>query len=146
MKTLSYFFFYTYIGLILVAGFWGAFIGAKIDQHLLLNFNINALTATTRANVLTQYRFLRAIELGFGLFAITFRKEIFTVKKFTTLFLTIMLSGVLARGISLIVDGSPNWIFYFFLIYEATGVVVIYLYSRQQIGKNDLAVLQENNS
>jgi len=144
MRTLSYFFFYTYIGLILVAGFWGAFIGARIDQHLLLNLNIKALTETTRANVLTQYRFLRAIELGFGLFSITFRKEIFTVKKFNTLFLTIMLSGVLARGISLIVDGSPNWIFYFFLIYEATGVVFIFLYTRQPLNKLDEAVMPEN--
>ncbi len=146
MRTLSYFFFYTYIGLILVAGFWGAFIGARVDQHMLLNLNIKALTETTRANVLTQYRFLRAIELGFGLFSITFRKEIFTVKKFNTLFLTIMLSGVVARVISLLADGSPNWIFYFFLIYEATGVVIIYLYSRQQINKVDEAVLLESNS
>lgn len=133
MRILSYLFFYTYIGLVLIAGFWGAFLGADLDHQLLLSLDTSTLADTTRANVLTQYRFLRAMELGFGLFAIVFRAEIFTVKKFNALFLIIMLAGVLARGVSLIVDGSPSWIFYFFMIYEAVGVIIIYLYSRKQL-------------
>ncbi|MDZ7690200.1 MAG: DUF4345 family protein [Balneolaceae bacterium] len=131
MQTLNYFFFYTYVGLVVLAGFWGAFLGADMDQELLLNLNTDALAETTRANVLTQYRFLRAMELGFGLFAIVFRKEIFSIKKFNALYLVIMLGGVLARVVSLIDDGYPHWIFYFFLVYEGIGVLVIYLYSRK---------------
>lgn len=133
MKKLNYFFFYTYIGLVILAGFWGAFLGADLDHRLLLNLDTRTLADTTRANVLSQYRFLRAMELGFGLFAIVFRTEIFTDKKFNTLFLVIMLAGVLARLISLFADGSPHWIFYFFLIYEGTGVIIIYLYSRNRM-------------
>lgn len=133
MKTLNYFFFYTYIGLVVLAGFWGAFLGADLDHQLLLNLDTSTLTETTRANVLTQYRFLRAMELGFGLFSIVFRKEIFTVKKFNMLFLSIMLAGVLARTVSLFADGSPSWIFYFFMVYEAVGIIIIYLYSKNKL-------------
>lgn len=133
MKTLNYFFFYTYIGLVVLAGFWGAFLGADLDHKLLLNLDTSTLTDTTRANVLTQYRFLRAMELGFGLFSIIFRKEIFTVKKFNMLFLCIMLAGVLARTVSLLADGSPGWIFYFFMVYEGIGVIIIYLYSKNKL-------------
>jgi len=140
MKLLSYFFFYTYIGLVLIAGFWGAFLGAGIDQRVVLNLDINALSETTRANVLTQYRFLRAMELGYGLFAIGFRKEIFSVKKFNALFLIIMLAGVLARVVSLIDDGSPSWLFYFFMIYEGVGVIIIYLYTREHVKKHKIIV------
>lgn len=134
MKLLNYFFFFTYIGLVILAGFWGAFIGADLDQQMLLGLDTNVLAEKTRANVLTQYRFLRAMELGYGLFAIVFREEIFSIKKFNLLFLVIMLAGVLARVISLIVDGYPHWIFYFFMIYEGIGVVIIYLYSQKQLG------------
>ena len=133
MKILSYFFFYTYIGLILLAGFWGAFLGAGVDQHWILQLNIESLPERTQANVLSQYRFLRAMELGYGLFAILLRKEIFSVKRFNWLFLIIMLAGVLARIVSLIDDGSPHWIFYFFMIYEAVGVLFIYAYTRKRI-------------
>jgi hypothetical protein len=138
MKLLSYFFFYSYIGLVLLAGFWGAFVGAGFDQQWILNLDINTLAETTQANVLTQYRFLRAMELGYGLFAIVFRKEIFSVKKFNILFLIIMLAGVLARLVSLIFDGSPSWIFYFFMIYEAIGVLIIYVYTKKRIKRQEV--------
>lgn len=135
MKTLSHIFFYTYIGLVLLAGFWGAFLGADFDHRLLFNLNTATLPDLTRTNLLSQYRFLRALELGFGLFAIVFRKEIFTVKKFNTVFLAIMGGGVLARVVSLIDDGSPSWFFYFFMIYECVGLIVIYLYKRKEFTK-----------
>lgn len=133
MKQLSYFFFYTYIGLILLAGFWGAFGNPRLDHIWLFNLDTNTLPEESSINMLSQYRFLRALELGYGLFAILFTKEIFTQKRFNTLFLLIMFSGVLARVVSWVVEGSPSRLFYFFLIYEMTGVVIIYLYTRKTI-------------
>ncbi len=133
MKQLSYFFFYTYIGLILLAGFWGAFGLPRLDHLWLFNFDTDTLPEESRINMLSQYRFLRALELGYGLFAVIFTKEIFTEKKFNTLFLLIMFSGVLARVVSLVMEGSPSRLFYFFLIYELTGVIVIYLYTRKTV-------------
>jgi hypothetical protein len=133
VKQLNYFFFYTYIGLILLAGFWGAFGYARLDHMWLFDLDPNTLPEESRINMLSQYRFLRALELGYGLFAILFTKEIFTQKKFNTLFLLIMFSGVLARIVSILAEGSPSLLFYFFLFYETIGVGVMYLYSRKTI-------------
>jgi hypothetical protein len=121
------------VGLILLAGFWGAFGYARLDHLWLFDLDPNTLPEGSRINMLSQYRFLRALELGYGLFAVIFTKEIFTQKKFNALFLLIMFSGVLARIVSLIMEGSPSRLFYFFLFYEMTGVVIIYLYTRKTV-------------
>ncbi|MEK6478527.1 DUF4345 family protein [Catalinimonas sp. 4WD22] len=133
MKFISYFFFYTYIGLVCLAGIWGAFFNAHLDFSLLMGLDISSLSEDVRNNLLSQYRFLRALEFGFGLFALLFTKEIFTQKKFNSLFLIIMASGILARVASLVYEGSPNWMMYFFMVYEIIGFIFIYLYSRQSI-------------
>jgi len=134
MKFTAYFFFYGYIGLVMLAGFWGAFLGADFDHQLLFNLDTSSLESDTRTNLLSQYRFLRAIEFGYGLFAILFTKEIFSLKKFNRLYLAIMFAGVLARTVSIVDDGSPSALFYFFLIFEFIGVVVIYLYFQIKTG------------
>lgn len=133
MKTISYFFFYSYIGLVCLAGFWGAFFNAHLDFEWLMGIDTMKLDEKARINLLSQYRFLRALELGFGLFAFLFSKEIFQWKKFNRLFLFIMASGIAARVCSLLYEGSPNWMMYFFMIYEMTGFVFIYLYSLKKI-------------
>ena len=133
MRFLAYFFFYTYVGLLIVAGLWGAFVGARIDQKMLFDFDIQSVNKTTAASLLTQYRFLRMIEFGFGLFAVLFTKEIFTLPKFNWLFISVMFLGVAARVVSYFTDGPPNWLFYFFAIYELAGVILIFLYTRNRL-------------
>lgn len=133
MKAISYFFFYTYIGLVLIAGFWGAFINPAYDQKLLFQLDVHSLPDATRINLLSQYRFLRAIEFGFGIFSILFVKEIFTEKKYNRLFLLIMGMGVLARIFSFISDGSPGTFFYIFFFWELLGVISIFSYTTKYI-------------
>jgi len=129
MKSLSHFFFYTYIGLVLLAGFWGAFVAPALDHRWLFKLDTSTLNEFSRINLISQYRFLRAIEMGFGLFTLLFRIEIFTMPKFNRLFLFIMLSGVLARAVSLAVEGNPSPCFWFFLLYELIGFVVIAIFT-----------------
>jgi len=131
MKFISYFFFYTYIGLVCLAGVWGAFGLARLDFPLLMEADLSALSARGEVNVLSQYRFLRALELGFGLFALTFTREIFSQRKFNRLFLLIMGLGILARLSSIMYEGQPNWMMLSFMFYELAGLIVIYLYTRQ---------------
>ena len=133
MKQLSYFFFYTYVGLVLLAGAWGAFIGPHRDFIWLFDLHTDTLPEQSSINLVSQYRFLRALELGYGLYSIIFLREIFSERKFNALFLMIMFSGVLSRIVSIVVEGSPSPLFYFFLIYELTGVVIIFLYTRSKI-------------
>jgi hypothetical protein len=131
MKFTSHFFFYTYIGLVLTAGFWGAFINPVFDFRFLFGMEISDLTDTHRINLLSQYRFLRALELGFGGFSLLFKTSIFTDHKFNTLFLTIMFSGILARLVSIMADGMPNKLTLFFMTYEFIGLIVIFLYTKK---------------
>lgn len=139
MKELNWFFFYTYVGLIIIAGFWGAFISPKFDFHILFALDLASLNNYERINLISQYRFLRAIEFCFGLFSILFTREIFNTRKFNYLFLCIMCSGVLARIFSLFAEGTPSPLALFFLIYEFIGLIIIYLYSHSKIKNNGKA-------
>ena len=134
MRFLSYFFFYTYIGLVVLAGLWGAFLFPALDFSILFQLDLNDLNDYERINLLSQYRFLRALELGFGLFALLFTKEIFFDKKFNRLFLCIMGLGILARVASWVMDGNPSYLTKFFLIYEAVGwwLILIYTHKKNQ--------------
>ena len=133
MKLANYFFYYVYIGTVIIAGFWGAFINPYFDHRLLFHLNAHDLPDYSRINMLSQYRFLRAIELGFGIFAVVFVRDIFSDKKFNGLFLFIMASGICARVVSVIAEGSPSVLMYSFLIFELAGVIIIFLYSQKQV-------------
>lgn len=133
MKALSYFFFYTYVGLVVLAGFWGAFIHPGVDFRLMFNLDTHQLTDFQRINLVSQYRFLRALELGFGVFSLLFTREIFTLIKFNRLFLFIMFSGIVARVFSLLMEGSPSGLTWFFMSYEFIGVVLIFIYTQKNI-------------
>lgn len=133
MRILSYFFFYTYTGLVLIAGFWGAFIYPKVDFQYLLRLDIDTLSQDTRNTLLSQYRFLRAIEFGFGLWAFYFTKRIFTEKPFNRLFLYIMLGGIVARIIGIVVEGIPSYAMLAFMIYELIAIIFIFIYTKMRI-------------
>jgi len=134
MKILTYLLFYGYVILLIFAGAWGIFF-ATLDQRLLFHLDLHALVPITAASLVSQYRFLRAVEFGFGMFSIVYRREIFTVQAFNRLFLATMTCGVVARIVSLILDGRPLPVFYFFLGSELAGVVFIYAYSRRTLEK-----------
>ena len=135
MKVINYSFYYAYVGVVILAGAWGAFINPAFDHRFLFHLDIHSLPDYNRINMINQYRFLRAIELGFGLFSVIFVRDIFSEKKFNRLFLFIMGSGILARIASIIFDGSPSGLMYFFLIFEVTGWAVIFSYSLNQVYK-----------
>ncbi len=130
MQWLSRFFFYTYIGLVLIAGFWGAFINPYYDFDLLFSLDPHSLNEQVRINLLSQYRFLRALELGFGLFAIFFVNKIFEEKTFNMLFIFIMGSGIMARIVSWLMDGTPNMLAQTFMFYELLGWIVIFSHTK----------------
>lgn len=134
MKFFTYLLFYGYVILLVLAGAWGVFFAA-FDQRLLFHLDVPALAPLTAASLVSQYRFLRAMEFGFGMFSIIYRRQIFTVRAFNRLFLATMTFGVAARILSLVLDGRPLPVFYFFLGTELAGVVFIYAYSRHTLEK-----------
>jgi hypothetical protein len=121
--------FFGYAGLLALAGGWGA-VGARVDMPLLLDVDLDDLSASGEANLLAQYRFLRVVELGFGLAALVYWRRIFARGAFNAWFLAIMGAGVAARLLSLVVDGVPSAAMLAFLAWELVGVVVIFAYTR----------------
>jgi hypothetical protein len=124
--------FFGYVVLLIVAGAWGI-VGAHLDMRWLLRVHLDDLPDRAQANLLSQYRFLRAMELGFGLFALRYWREIFRLRSYNRIFLAAMASGVAARLISLGADGWPSWWMYTFLAWEVAGVVAIFVYTRRRV-------------
>jgi hypothetical protein len=119
-----------YVGLVIVAGAWGAFGPARLDQRWLFDLEVDGMDGTAAASLLSQYRFLRAIELGYGLVAARCWRQIFSDRRFGGPFLLVMGLGVAARVAGLAWDGSPGPLFWFFLVTEAIGVAVIWFVAR----------------
>jgi hypothetical protein len=129
LRRVSLVFFFVYVASLIVAGAWGL-VGARFDMRVLLQLHISDLPHRSAANVLSQYRFLRAIELGFGVFALMHWRRIYSVRSYNRLFLSVMTAGVAARLLSLSLDGMPSWWMFVFLGQEIVGVVLIFLATR----------------
>ncbi len=125
-------FFFGYVATLVVAGAWGI-VGARVDMHLLLRLHLGDLPHRAQANLLSQYRFLRAIELGFGLFALRYWRQIFSLRSYNGIFLAAMACGVAARLLSLAADGLPSFWMYLFLGWELVGVMTIFAYTRPRV-------------
>lgn len=123
--------FYGYVVLLVIAGGWGAFGLADLDQRWLFDLDVDDLSAGTAASLLSQYRFLRAIELGFGVLAIRHARDIYHDARFGRPFLAVMTLGVVARGWGILLDGWPSLLFLFFLVSEALGAVSVYAVARR---------------
>ena len=132
MRVVTYFFFYTYVGLLILAGAWGVWF-ATVDTKFLFHMDVKVLEPRSAASVVSQYRFLRAVEFGFGMFAFLFRREIFQRRAFNRLFVGTMAFGVWARVLSLVLDGRPYAAFDFFAGYELVGLILILSYSRRTL-------------
>jgi hypothetical protein len=132
MRILALSFFYGYVAFLVVFGALGVF-SARLDQRILFKLQTDTLAPKTSASLLSQYRFFRAIECGFGVFAFTCRKAIFQQRFFNRLFLGTMFGGVAARLVSLALDGSPFLAFYAFLLSELVGGTLILLYTRSTL-------------
>ncbi len=121
--------FYAYALTCLVAGTWGAF-GARLDFPILLNQPLAGLDPQGLKDVLSQYRFLRAIEAGFGLFALRYRKEIFTTPTYNRLFLWWMAFGIVGRLVGIVFEGIPGPLALVALAGEAAGLLAIFFDTR----------------
>ena len=117
-------FFYAYVLTLVGAGASGVLL-ARYDLRWLVGLHLGSLRPSIEANLGGQYRFLRSIELGFGLFALTYRREIFRLRQFNRLFLGTMGCGIVARLIGLGVDGVPSAAMLFFLAFEAFAFVLV---------------------
>ncbi|MGH9114768.1 MAG: DUF4345 family protein [Acidimicrobiales bacterium] len=113
--------FWAYVGTVLGAGAWGV-AGARVDFPVLLEQPLEGLSARGSANVLSQYRFLRGLEAGFGLSAVSQREAIFAGRSLPNrLFLAAMGLGIVGRVLGWAIDGRPRRLMLGFLAVEVAG-------------------------
>lgn len=130
MRTLALVMFYGYAAMLVGVGATGILTAAWELQTVFL-IPIDTYDAMTRATLLNQYRFLKAVELSCGVYLFLFRHAIFKAPTHHRLFLLIVFGGVAARGLSFAVDGRPAWPFVAFTGAELATGLIVSLYVRQ---------------
>lgn len=125
--------FYVYVGIFIVAGLqgllfplWGPL---KFEVFARVIFGL-PMPAEDLASTLSHFRFMRSVELGFGAFALLFRREIFTAPKFNRFFLAVLFLAVGARALSWLLDGRPHAAYLGFMFGEFLVGLLVLAYSR----------------
>lgn len=126
----AYILFYGYVLLLVIAGALGALF-ATVDLGWLIGLDLPDPGEPSRADLLSQYRFLRGVEFGVGVTFLVLRREVFSVRLINRLFLVVLASGIVARALSILIDGSPSPIHYFFLVSETLGLLAIFAHTRK---------------
>ena len=125
MKTLTAGFFCAYVGMLLAVGTSGIFI-ARWELARVFHVPLATYPAGVRATLLNQYRFLKAMELGYGAWSAALHREIFADARFHLLFLFVLFAAVAARLLSMAIDGRPHGAFIAFTVLElVTGALVL---------------------
>jgi hypothetical protein len=125
--------FYGYVAALLGAGGLGSLF-AKTDAKLCEGWlPLEELPPKTAATVLSQHRFLRAMELGFGLFAFHERERIHTDPAINRLFLSAMGTAIGVRGLGLIHDGKPAALPFLSAGYEGISLVLLFANTRRTV-------------
>jgi hypothetical protein len=119
LRTAALVLFFGYAATLVVAGAEGAVVARF------------AIPDDADAELLSHWRFLRALELCFGLVALVFWRRIFAERTPNLIFLSAMAAGAAARLLGLAVDGSPGTFVLAVLVWELAGVVVIFLATRE---------------
>lgn len=131
MNTLAHLFFWGYALMLVGVGASGMLI-AGWELPSVFAVNLDAMGELQRATLLNQYRFLKALELAFGVFCLAYRREIFSRPRELCVFLGGLFAGVAARLGSWIADGTPRQVFLVFLALElVTGVLVWLVFQRR---------------
>lgn len=124
MRRLATLFFWGYTLMLLVVGGAGMLI-APWELRSIFSVPLDSMATQAQATLLNQYRFLKAMELAFGLFCMGWRGPIHQPGPAHQLFLAGISAGVAARLGSWAVDGYPHPIFLGFAAGEAiTGLLV----------------------
>lgn len=112
-------------------GLYGIF-HAPWELHTI--FDLDPAAAGHASTLLSQYRFLKAVEGGFGLFCLWQRREILDGGPASVIFLAGCGFGVFARTWSWAVDGRPASMFIVFLVLEAITFALVWLHARRDRG------------
>jgi len=121
--------FFGYAVTLVLAGVWGA-VATRLDFPLVIGLDLSEVPPDAEADLLNHYRFLRAVELCFGIFSLVWWRRIFGERTPNLIFLATMAAGVSARLLGLALDGTPGLLVFSVITWEIAGVIVIFLATR----------------
>jgi hypothetical protein len=122
-----------YSAMLVVIGAAGI-VSARWELARVFGIDPSAWSLHTQATMLNQYRFLKSVELGAGVFCLAYRSSIMAGGRAAAVFLTLVGLGVSARTFAWIVDGRPAIAFVIFLVLEACVFVAVALHLRVSDG------------
>ena len=132
MTSLAKIFFWGYVLMLIGVGASGTLI-ARWELRTVFDVPLDGFTELVQATLLNQYRFLKAIELAFGIFCLVYRREIFDRTTMHRVFLAGLFAGVAARLGSWLIDGTPKPVFLMFAVLElVTGLLVWLVVARRR--------------
>lgn len=108
----------------------GSIVFARAEMSLF--FDMSPGDDAAWASLLNQYRFLRAIEVGFGLVMWMQRRAFFTDATARRVLLPVLYLIPCARGVGLFVDGWPSWPWVALMIVELGLAVWFTLVTRRR--------------
>ena len=109
--------FLLYVTALLGLGAFGVVL-PEVELRLMYDVDFQGLDEDATTILLHQYRFLKAFAIGYGLWAVAFRREIATRSTYCAIFLVILFGAVAARTISIALDGQPGAMLMNFTISE----------------------------
>lgn len=116
--------------MLLLVGIAGIFTAEWELRHLYdLNFGE---WPKAEATFLSQYRFLKGVEMGAGTFCLILGRAIMSGGRASAVFLLLIAGGIIARSLAWVADGTPSWPMLVFLGLE-TLVLVVYLVHLRQV-------------
>ena len=124
----------SYVGTLIGAGAFGALF-AKTDDRLVEGWQpLEELSPRVAATVLSQHRFLRAMEVAFGAFALRDREAIHTQGRANALFLSALGSGIGVRALGVAAgDGTPGPGPIAFASSEVVVLAVVFAHTRRTL-------------
>lgn len=111
-------------------GAWGIFF-LDWEMAALYGLGPEAFDGIAGATLRNQFRFLKAVELTFGIFALVCRRDILAGGLHCTIFLAGVALGAFARALSWVLDGTPLPVFQAFLLAEVAIFLVVWLNARR---------------
>ena len=113
-----------YGAMLCVVGLAGI-VAAPWELRTIFGLDPAALPDEVRATLLNQYRFLKAVEFGAGVFCLGLRRRILAGGPETRMFVALVAAGVIARSYAWIADGRPATAFIVFLLLEAVVLLAV---------------------
>jgi len=132
MSFLTKAFFWGYVAMLFLAGGAGVLL-TRLELTRVFHLDLGTLSSLAESTLLNQYRFLKSMEIGFGLYCVVFREEIFTLRRFNRLFLGILFLAAGARIASGVADGWPHWAFIAFAFLELVTGCLVFLWTRGKL-------------